>query len=94
MGSPFRRVRRQFIDALLSGELGFQLGDASLQGSGILFDLGGRVTRGDVLRAVPIVGNDLDEEQPLHLAAKRFGGELIDQLGMLARVARERGRAA
>jgi len=26
----------------------------------------------------------MDEEQPLHLAAERFGGELIDQLGMLA----------
>jgi hypothetical protein len=34
----------------------------------------------------PAVGNDLDEEQPLHLAAERLGGEFIDQLGMLARV--------
>jgi hypothetical protein len=67
-------------------ESGFQLGDAGFQRRRILFHLGGGEARGDVLRAVPVVGNDLDEEQPLHLAAKRFGGELIDQLGMLARV--------
>ena len=32
----------------------------------------------DVLRAVPVVGNDLDEEQPFHSTAERSGGKLID----------------
>ena len=38
------------------------------------------------MRAIPVVGNDLDEEQPLHLGVERYRGELIDQFGMLARV--------
>ena len=77
---------RVVISSRARGELGFQLGDAGFQRRGILFHLRGGEARGDVLRAVPVVGNDLDEEQALHLAAERFGGELIDQLGMLARV--------
>src|SRR4029077_16071692 len=52
----------------------------------MFFHLGGGEARGDVLRAVPVVGNELDKEQPLHFTAERFGGELIDQFGMLARV--------
>ena len=51
------------------GELGFQLGDAGFQRRDIACQLGGSEARGDVLRAVPIVRNDLDEEQPLYLAA-------------------------
>jgi hypothetical protein len=72
--------------AFASGKLGFQLGDAGFQRSDKLFLLGGGEARVDVLRAVPVIGNDLDEEQSLHLAAKRLGGELIDHLGMFARV--------
>ncbi len=64
----------------------FQFRDAGFQGRGILFHLGGSEARGDVLRTVPVVGNDLDQKQPLHPAPERFGGELIDQLGMLARI--------
>src|SRR5208283_2483505 len=74
------------LAAVARGELGFQLRDAGFQRRGIGFDLDGSEARGDVLRAVPVVGNDLDQEQPLHLTAKRLWGELIDQLGMPARV--------
>ena len=72
--------------AVARGELRFQLGDAGFQRRGILFHLSGGEARGDVLWAIPVVGYDLDEEQPLNLFAERFGGELIDQFGMLARV--------
>ena len=44
------------------GELGFQLGDAGFQRRDIRFRLGGSEARGDILRAVLVVGNDLDEE--------------------------------
>ena len=44
----------------------------------MFFHLGGGEARGDVLRAVPVVGNDLDEEQSLHFAAERFWGEFLD----------------
>jgi len=72
--------------AIALGESGFQLGYAGLQRRDIVCDLGHSEARGDVLRAVPVVGNDLDEEQSLHFASERLGGELIDQFGMVARV--------
>jgi hypothetical protein len=56
-----------------SGELGFQLGNADFQRGGKLFRLGGGEARGDVLRAVPIIGNDLDAEQPLNFPAEGSG---------------------
>ena len=68
------------------GELGFQVGDAGFKRRDIVRKLSRSEARSDVLRTVPIVGNDLDEEQPLHFAAERLGNELIDQLGMLAHV--------
>ena len=48
--------------AIALGESGFQLGDAGFQRRDIRFHLGGSEARGDILRAVPVVGNDLDEE--------------------------------
>jgi hypothetical protein len=62
--------------AAACGELGFQLGDTGFQRRGILFQLGGGEARGYVLRAVPVIGKDLDEEQPLHLAARAAWGRV------------------
>ena len=50
-----------------------ELVDAGFQRRSIVCNLGGSEARGDVLRAVPVVG-------------ERLGCELIDQIGMLARV--------
>ena len=72
--------------AIPAGQLSFQFGDAGLERSGVPFHLGSGETWGDVLRAVPVVGNDLDEEQSLHLASERSWRELIDQFGILARI--------
>ena len=48
--------------AIAHGQLGFQLGDAGFQRRDIVCDLGHSEARGDVLRTVPVVRNDLDEE--------------------------------
>ena len=68
------------------GELGFQLGNAGFQRRDIFFHLGGREARGDVLRAIPVVRDNLDKDQPFDFAAEKLGRKLIDQLGMFARV--------
>jgi hypothetical protein len=68
------------------GELGLQLGDAGFQRRDIFFHLVGREARGDVLRAIPVVRDNLDKDQPFDFAAEKHGCKLIGQLGMFTRV--------
>ena len=64
-------------------KLRFQFGYALFQRSNRDFHLGGGVARCDVLRAVPIEGNDFDKEQPFHNALDFGSGELPNESGML-----------
>ena len=38
------------------------------------------------MRAVPVVRHDLDQKQPLNFVSKLLRSELIDELGMPARI--------
>ena len=64
----------------------FQFGYALFQRSNRNFHFGGGVSRRDVLRTVPIEGNDFDEKQPFHNALDFRFGELSDEFGVLSRI--------
>ena len=65
----------------------FQLGNTLAQGSCSVLDLRGGVARGDELRAVPIVTENVDDEDPLDLRAVAAGRhDFSDEVGMLAGV--------
>jgi len=59
----------------------FQLGDAVTQRLGGLCDLLGGIARGDVLRAVPIKGNDVDDEETFDVRSRREARRLINAGG-------------
>lgn len=80
-----QRFRRAWTSGLFC-ELGFQLGDAGSEGGDGAFDFGGGVARRDVFRAVPVVADDVDQNQPLGDRAGGGFGEGFDEVGVLARV--------
>ena len=63
-----------------------QFRDACLERGHGLADLVLGMARSDVLRAVPIEGHDLDEEDPLHDGPDIRFGDPGDELGILAGV--------
>jgi hypothetical protein len=66
-------------------QFGIQLGDTLAQGSGGVLDLSGGVAWGDEFRAVPIVAEDVDDEDPPDLRAVAAGrDDFLDELGMFA----------
>ena len=70
----------------LSLELSFEYGYPLSQWIDELLDFGRGVAWRDVLRAVPIEGDDVDKEDPLHDALNLRLCELCYQLGMFARI--------
>ncbi len=50
------------LGCLTQAELCFQFSDPDFQGSSIFFDVCGGEARSDILGAIPIVGNHLNEE--------------------------------
>ena len=64
----------------------FQFGNALTQRRDGGLHFGSGIARRDVLRTVPIEGNNFNEEEPFYnLLDLRFG-ELPDEFGMLSRV--------
>ena len=74
-------------------QLGFKFGDALAQRQDSLFHFFGCVARGDVLLAVPIVRNDIDEKHPFNNALHiRGGGTSSPTRGVDERPQRAHGR--
>ena len=67
-------------------QFSFEFGYALFERSNRNFHFGGGVSRRDVLRTVPIEGNNLNEEQPFHKALNFRLGKLRGEFGMLSRI--------
>jgi hypothetical protein len=69
------------ISANVFRERGFEFGDAIAQRLRGLGDLFGGVARGDVLRAVPVEGDDVDDEEAFDNRCGRRARRRIDERG-------------
>ena len=72
-----------FLDKGL--QFGFEFGDALALWSRGVLDLRGGITRGGERRAVPVIAENIDDENPLHLRPMVAGRhDFLGEVGILA----------